>query len=185
MPECERRARGVQFDSGPVREDAMAEVMFSTAAATSHGRRVASTKPLSVLAAAALAMLAASAARAADESGCSTLPPNAALDRSVPTNIGQIEEQLVIYRCKNYIAELAGVVWEARTWAARLAPQFDKAAVVFDIDETVLSNWESMYHNRFAYVPSGPCDLAAPAPCGQRAWELSARAVALPPSLDF
>jgi len=56
---------------------------------------------------------------------------------------------------------------------------------VFDIDETVLSNWESLYHNRFAYVPSGPCDLAAPAPCGQRDWELSAGATALPPSLDF
>jgi predicted secreted acid phosphatase len=34
-------------------------------------------------------------------------------------------------------------------------------------------------------MPNGPCDLRAPSPCGQREWELSARAVALAPSLDF
>lgn len=163
----------------------MAELMLSTATAASARRRGALTPPLAVLAAVMLSMLAATAARAADESGCRDLPANATLDRSVPTNIGLIREQLVIYRCKHYMAELASVLADARASVAQLAPQFDKSAVVFDIDETVLSNWESLYHNKFAYVPSGPCDLSAPLPCGQREWELSARAVALAPSLDF
>src|ERR1041384_2402789 len=145
--DASHRIGTIEF-SGNREEDTM-ELTLSTAPAGPG--RSAGPKPLALIAAIAMSLLAANVALAADESGCSTLPPNATLDRSVPTNIGRIDEQLLIYRCKNYMAELAGVLWEARTWAARLAPQFDKAAVVFDIDETVLSNWESLYHNRFAY----------------------------------
>ena len=163
----------------------MTEVMCSMAIAMSGRRRGAATKPLALLAAVALSMLAASAARAADESGCRDLPAGATLDRSAPTNFMLVQEQLTVYRCRHYLAEVASVLVDARAWAAQLAPQFDKSAVVFDIDETVLSNWEAIYHNKFAYVPSGPCDLSATEPCGQREWELSARAVALAPSLDF
>jgi hypothetical protein len=32
-------------------------------------------------------------------------------------------------------------------------------AIVLDIDETSLSNWERIVHNSFAHVPSGNCDL--------------------------
>ncbi len=137
-------------------------------------------------AAVALSMLAAGApARAAEESGCRDLPPDATLDQSVPTNFGRIREQLVVYRCKDYFDDLSHVLAQARSSVTALAPQFDKSAVVFDIDETVLSNWEAMYHNKFAYVPDGRCNLASARPCGQRAWELGARAVALAPSLEF
>lgn len=134
---------------------------------------------------AALVCATLASALAADESGCRALPADATLDRSVPTNIGRIQQQLVVYRCKQYMAELTNVLADARAWTERLAQQFDKSAVVFDIDETVLSNWEAMYHNKFVYAPNGPCDLAAPVACGQRAWQRSARAVALAPSLDF
>jgi len=134
---------------------------------------------------AALVCATLASALAADESGCRALPADATLDRSVPTNIGRIQQQLVVYRCKQYMAELTNVLADARAWTERLAQQFDKSAVVFDIDETVLSNWEAMYHNRFSYAAGGPCDLAAPRPCGRIAWELSARAAALAPSLEF
>jgi hypothetical protein len=165
----------------------MAEAISSTARATAQRRRGAWTGRPALLAAIVLATTLAGGvtARAADESGCRDLPANATLDRSVPTNFGRIQEQLVIYRCKQYMADLASVLADAHTWAERLAPQFDKSAVVFDIDETVLSNWEALYHNKFAYVANGPCDLTVPAPCGQHAWELSAGPVALAPSLEF
>jgi predicted secreted acid phosphatase len=58
--------------------------------------------------------------------------------------------------------------------------------VVLDIDETSLSNWEAIYHNHFAFAATGPCDLSAAGTlCGQRDWDLSARAVALQPTLEF
>src|SRR5262245_33857872 len=72
----------------------------------------------------------------------------------------------------------------ARLGAER-APAVSKAAVVLDIDETSLSNWDEIYHNKFAYIPSGACDLKSTSACGQRAWELSARATALQPTLDL
>jgi acid phosphatase len=132
-----------------------------------------------------LVLLTDAPAWAQDEAGCRELPKTATLDRSVPTNLGLIRDQLIIYRCRNYIAEITAALADARSWATRLAPTFEKAAVVLDIDETSLSNWEAMYHNKFAYTPTGPCDLNAPALCGQREWDLSARAVALAPTLDF
>ena len=54
-----------------------------------------------------------------------------------------------------------------------------------DIDETWLSNGEQIVHNSFAYVPSGNCDLKAQSACGQRAWELSAQATAIKPTLEL
>ncbi len=54
-----------------------------------------------------------------------------------------------------------------------------------DIDETSLSNWEVIYHDHFAYFADGSCDLGAKIACGWRDWFLSARAVALSPTLDF
>ena len=163
----------------------MLEARSSTALAT-RVLRGTWAKRLTLLAGIVFIVCASAPARAQDESGCRDLPANATFDRSVPTNLGQIQQQLIVYRCKNYIAEIAGVLADARTFAAQLAPQSDKpAAVVFDIDETSLSNWEAMYHNKFAYAGSGPCDLSSPDLCGQHEWDLSARAVALAPTLDF
>jgi acid phosphatase len=132
-----------------------------------------------------LALLANASAWAQDASGCQGLPENPKVDRTWPANRQLLPDQLVIYRCRYYLAEMAGALWDARTWVKRRAPQVAKPAVVFDIDETSLSNWEAMYHNHFAYVASGPCDLGAPAPCGQHDWDLSARAVALAPTLEL
>lgn len=164
----------------------MAEVRFAAGTEASDGRCDAWRQRPGLLAGIVIvALLASFPARAEDESGCRDLPKTATLDRSVPTNIQLIAEQLIIYRCKHYIKEIADVLADARTWVTQLAPKFDKPAVVFDIDETSLSNWEAMYHNKFAYVANGPCDLSASVACGQHEWELSARAVALAPTLDF
>ena len=67
----------------------------------------------------------------------------------------------------------------------RRAPDVAKPALVLDIDETSLSNWLEIEQNDFGYIPGGPCILQAGTPCGNLAWELSARAEALKPTLDL
>ncbi len=139
-----------------------------------------------VAAAALFAICAAASAHAEDAAGCQNPPPKRMVDTHWPINIGVLARQLVVYRCTDYIKEIAAVFDGAREWVEQRAPQVEKPAIVLDIDETSLSNWEAIYHNRFAFVANGPCDLAETHTlCGNRAWELSARAVALPPTLDF
>jgi putative acid phosphatase of HAD superfamily subfamily IIIB len=139
-----------------------------------------------VAAAALLTICLAAAARAEDAAGCQNPPAKHAVDPQWPINIGVLAQQLVVYRCTDYINDMAAVLDGARAWIEKRAPEVEKPAIVFDIDETSLSNWEAIYHNHFAFAASGPCDLAAKHTlCGNRAWELSARAVALQPTLAF
>jgi len=131
-----------------------------------------------------LAALASTSAHA-DVSGCPQAPPAAAFDSTWPINLGLLQQRLIVYRCNDYLKDFAAEVAKARAWVEQRAPQVVKPAVVFDIDETSLSNWEQLYHNQFAYVPSGPCDLKSGMACGQREWELGARGVALTPTLEL
>lgn len=142
-----------------------------------------------VIAAAITLLLIAGAFPArADEipAGCQNLPAKQAVDTKWPINIGVLEPQLILYRCTDYMKDFAAVTDEAHAWIAQRAPQVENAAVVFDIDETSLSNWDEIYHNQFGYVATGSCNLGNPhAFCGENAWELSARATALPPTLGL
>jgi predicted secreted acid phosphatase len=140
-----------------------------------------------VLLAALLASLTALASTPAqaEASGCPQTEPTAAFDTKWPINIGLLQQRLIVYRCNDYMKDFAAEVAKARAWVEQRVPQVDKPAVVFDIDETSLSNWEQLYHNEFAYVPSGPCDLKSGMACGQREWELSVRGVALKPTLEL
>jgi hypothetical protein len=141
---------------------------------------------------AALAIIAssalpASAPAAADDkpSGCRPMPENVAVDTTPPINIGVLANALFYYRCTDYDDQVKTVLNEASAWVAARAPGVDRPAIVLDIDETSLSNWEQIYHNKFGYVPSGACDLKAQSACGQRDWELSAQATAIGPTLDL
>jgi acid phosphatase len=60
----------------------------------------------------------------------------------------------------------------------------DRPAVVFDIDETALSNWEAVRANDFGRVIEGPCTALPAGPCGWRAWDLKARSAVIAPTLD-
>jgi hypothetical protein len=131
------------------------------------------------------ALLTVSSGGAEDASGCQNPPAKKVLDTRWPINIELLSDQLVVYRCTDYVKDVAGALVDARTWVQQRAPQVEKAAVVFDIDETSLSNWEVLHHNQFAYFGDGACDLSVTAPCGEREWDLSARAVALQPTLEF
>ncbi len=139
-----------------------------------------------MLAAVAIAAsIAGGAARTEDASGCQDPPAQRTLDAKWPINIGLLAQQLVAYRCSDYMKDVTAAVAQARSWVAQRAPQVDNAAVVLDIDETSLSNWEVIYHDHFAYFADGSCDLGAKIACGWRDWFLSARSVALSPTLDF
>lgn len=150
------------------------------------GRRAALAGLTRLAVAALLALCAVATARAEDVAGCQHPPARQPVDTHWPINIGVLARQLVAYRCSDYIKDMAAVLAGARDWIAERAPQVEKPAIVFDIDETSLSNWAEIYHNHFAYAASGHCDLnAAHVLCGNRAWEFSARAPALAPTLAF
>jgi len=125
--------------------------------------------------------------------GCNPMPEKVPLDvtapinmdAKAPINVGVLADALIYYRCTDYDDQVKAVLNEAGAWVAARAPGVDKPAIVLDIDETSLSNWEQIVHNKFGYVPSGACDLKAQSACGQREWELSAQASAIRPTLDL
>jgi hypothetical protein len=118
-------------------------------------------------------------------SGCEPRPKLETLDLTPPINVGILKPYLVQYRCAAYDDDVRKVLIQAWDWIAQHVGEFDKPALVLDIDETSLSNWEEIFHNDFAYIPSGACDLRSGSGCGQRAWEMSAAASAVQPTLDL
>lgn len=108
---------------------------------------------------------------------------NEKIDPRAPGNIQILRLNLRYYWCTDYKKDVARVVDEARAFIAERVPRVDKPAVVLDIDETSLSNWQQIVHNGFGYFPSGACDLKSTSPCGQREWELSSAASAIEPTL--
>lgn len=124
-------------------------------------------------------------ARADVPAGCASLPPRQYIDATRPRNLGQLKIQLVRYRCTRYDVEIAATLRRARVWIEHRARRVAKAAIVLDIDETALSNWKAIYHNDFGYIVDGGCDFATRSACGQAAWEQSAAAEAITPTLDL
>jgi HAD superfamily, subfamily IIIB (Acid phosphatase) len=152
-------------------------------------------RSVAVLAIIASFTLPAGAPAAAQDkpTGCDPMPGKVSLDATAPINmdpkapinIGLLGDALIYYRCTDYDDQVKAVLNEASAWVAARAPGVDKPAIVLDIDETSLSNWEEIVHNKFSFIPSGACDIKAQSACGQREWELSARASAIRPTLDL
>jgi predicted secreted acid phosphatase len=117
--------------------------------------------------------------------GCYPIPDVKPLSISQPLNIDLIKQQLVQYRCTRYDAEVAAVLADAQKWVRIRAPQVSNPAIVLDIDETSLSNWTRIVRDDFAYIANGSCDLKPGDPCGDLAWQQSAQAPALQPTLDL
>lgn len=115
--------------------------------------------------------------------GCPA-PVAAAFDPQTP-NLGQLKSVLREYRCSKYDIEVAQKLAEARAWVEQRASQVINPAMVLDVDETSLSNWDQIYRNDFVYIRGGACDQDRDSSCGQRAWELSVSAVVIQPTLDL
>ncbi len=74
-----------------------------------------------------------------------------------PANLGKHKAALIRYQTSgDYERALAKVAEKASRWiegrASHRAPG-ERLAVVFDIDETLLSNWANMTANDFGYIP--------------------------------
>jgi HAD superfamily, subfamily IIIB (Acid phosphatase) len=168
----------------------MVQVTFSAAPrAALIGRRRRSAAALAMLTA---ALVASAPAAAADKpGGCDPAPDNpmpgkVAFDAASQINIGLLTNALIYYRCTEYDDQVRAVLNEASAWVGARAGGTDKPpAIVLDIDETSLSNWERIYHNRFGIALKGPCDLKSDSACGQRESELSMQATAIQPTLEL
>jgi hypothetical protein len=134
-------------------------------------------------AAAAAILLVASAHTAAAEPPA---PPAPIVPPPVqPANIGDLKtEATQYYDSGAYLTDLQLAAAPAVAWIDEEAPRVDRPAVVFDIDETALSNWEVIEANDFGRVIDGQCTELPQGPCGWRAWDLSARSSVIGPTMD-
>jgi acid phosphatase len=102
-----------------------------------------------------------------------------------PANIGDLKtEATQYYDSGAYLTDLQQAAWPAIPWIDDEAPQVSRPAVVFDIDETALSNWEAIKANDFGRVIGGSCDTLPQGPCGWQAWDLRAQSTLISPTRD-
>lgn len=103
-----------------------------------------------------------------------------------PANIGDLKNDATgYYDSGAYLTNLQQAAAPAVAWIDVRASQVDRPAVVFDIDETALSNWAAIKANDFGRVAAGPCDDPARGPCGWLAWDLRAASTVIPPTMDI
>jgi acid phosphatase len=101
-----------------------------------------------------------------------------------PANLGLLKNELHSYHgYGGYDRELAAVDALAPAFVAGHLAGVKKAAIVLDIDETSLTNWPEIAADDFGYISGGPCDALPKGPCGASAWELSAKAAPIVPTL--
>jgi acid phosphatase len=103
-----------------------------------------------------------------------------------PANIGDLKvEATHYYDSGGYLTDLQAAAAPATAWVAEEAPRVDRPAVVFDIDETALSNWAAIKANDFGRVIDGTCDKLPEGPCGWQAWDLRAESTVIQPTMDI
>jgi predicted secreted acid phosphatase len=113
-------------------------------------------------------------------SACATAPTKA----PVP-NLFDVQKQIEAYlESVRYEADVAAVTASARAYLEKRAKQVTRPAVVFDIDETSLSNWPAYRANGWGRITTGGCDLET-GPCGLRAWQAMGKSKAIRPTLEL
>jgi HAD superfamily, subfamily IIIB (Acid phosphatase) len=102
-----------------------------------------------------------------------------------PANVGDAKTDAVgYYDSGAYLTDLQLATAPALGWIDARAPRVSRPAVVFDIDETALSNWDVIRANDFGRVIDGPCARLPEGPCGWRAWDLRAQSAGIAPTLE-
>jgi acid phosphatase len=145
-----------------------------------------SAKRINTWAAAALAALLLGLAQLTPAAECPAAPYADPADTGQPANLGQLKRQLINYKCfGDYARDVARALAAAKAYVEQRAGAVPRPALVLDIDETSLSNWEQMFANDFGYLAAGSCDLLPSGPCGAVAWDTSMRATAITPTLDL
>jgi acid phosphatase len=102
-----------------------------------------------------------------------------------PANVGDLKtEATAYYESGAYLTDLQLAAAPAAAWIDEEAPRVARPAVVFDIDETALSNWDAIQANDFGRVIDGPCAEPPKGPCGWAAWDLRSQSTVIPPTMD-
>lgn len=103
-----------------------------------------------------------------------------------PANVGEAKIAATAYHKSGaYDRDIVSVTEAANVWIASRAPQVTRPAVVLDIDDTSLTNWQVIVADDFGRVFDGPCDTLPKGPCGWVAWDLRAEAPVIAPTLDL
>jgi predicted secreted acid phosphatase len=101
-----------------------------------------------------------------------------------PPNVGEAKFAATdYYNSGAYHRDIIAVTAEASTWIVEHAPQVDRPALVLDIDDTALTNWEVIVADDFGRIFNGPCDSLPLGPCGWVAWDLRAATPAIAQTL--
>jgi hypothetical protein len=133
-----------------------------------------------------VAMLAAAGPAAIQAAECpAPREPHIPPSEQPVLNIDMHKKQLLAYQAGDYMNDLAMVMADARAYVERRADEVKSPAVVLDIDETSLSNWENLKDNNFGFIKSGTCTLQPNMACGFDEWISMAQAPAIEPTRDF
>ena len=104
---------------------------------------------------------------------------------SQPANVGDAKLAALAYHDSGaYEHDLALVATQAGHWLAERAPSVAHPALVLDVDDTALSNWEVIVLDDFGRPVPGPCIPESQAPCGWAAWDQLGRDPAIAPTLQ-
>ena len=105
---------------------------------------------------------------------------------SQPANVGDAKIAALAYHDSGaYDRDLALVAGQASRWIAGRAQAVARPALVLDVDETALSNWEVLTRDDFGRPVPGPCDPALDTHrAGWAAWDLLGRDPAIGPTLE-
>lgn len=101
-----------------------------------------------------------------------------------PANVGDAKIAALAYHDSGeYDRDLAVVADQAAAWVRTRASAAGKPALVLDVDETALSNWEVLKRDDFGRPVPGPCEPTGDTPCGWAAWDLLGKDPAIAPTL--
>jgi predicted secreted acid phosphatase len=103
-----------------------------------------------------------------------------------PANVGDAKIAALAYHDSGaYARDLEAVARQSTRWITERAVTASRPALVLDIDETALSNWEVIKLDDFGRPIAGPCDLASGGPCGWAAWDQLGHDPAIEPTLQM
>jgi predicted secreted acid phosphatase len=101
-----------------------------------------------------------------------------------PPNVGDAKiYALRYYDSGDYARDLEMIADQANDWLRSRAGSAERPALVLDIDETALSNWEIIKRDDFGRPIGGPCKVTSDAPCGWAAWDQLGRDPAIEQTL--
>jgi predicted secreted acid phosphatase len=105
---------------------------------------------------------------------------------SEPANVGDVKTAAVAYHDSGaYERDVASAVAPAEAWLTQRAQLATRPAIIFDIDETALSNWDVIIADDFGRVIPGPCAHLPNGPCGWEAWDLRGQDKAIDATLNL